>query len=68
MGGRLFLDGMFWSKPDKEKDRFYLFAGMGGGAARRKQYIFLAWALAAGVVVAVAVSLLLWFVNHPPGR
>jgi len=55
---------MFWSKPDKEKDRYYLLPGMGGAAARRKQHSFLVWSLIAGMLVAGALTLFLWFFNH----
>jgi hypothetical protein len=55
---------MIGSKTNKEKERYYLFAGMGGYASRRKRKVMLAWALAAAAVVSVALSLLLYLVNH----
>lgn len=50
-------------KRDKEKDRFYLFAGMGGKAYRRKQNAFLAWSIIAGILVSVGVALSFYFFN-----
>ena len=52
---------MIWSKTGKERGRYYLFAGMGGNAARRKQRVILVWSLVAGLLVAGLVALiLLW--------
>lgn len=50
-------------KKEKEKDRFYLFAGMGGKAYRRKQNIFLVWSLFAGILVSLALALSLYIFN-----
>jgi hypothetical protein len=50
-------------KRDKEKERFYLLAGMGGKAYRRKQNMFLAWSLFAGAVVSLGVAVSLYFFN-----
>ena len=55
---------MIWSKTGKERERYYLLAGMGGNAARRKQRIFLAWSLAAGLLVALVLTLVLLWVNR----
>jgi cyanate permease len=52
-----------WPKRNKEKERFYLFAGMGGRALRRKNKIFLAWAILFGLLVSGVVALALYFVN-----
>jgi len=54
---------MIWPKRDKEKERFYLLAGMGGRSLRRKRRIFLAWSVAAGLVVSVVMAIILYFVN-----
>jgi len=54
---------MIWTKRYKEKERFYLFAGMGGRALRRKKKVFLAWSVAAGLLVSGLVALALYFVN-----
>jgi hypothetical protein len=52
-----------WPKRDKEKDRFYLFPGQGGRAMRRKRNFFLAWSIAAGLVVSIVVAIALYFAN-----
>ncbi len=54
---------MFWSKPNKEKERFYLLAGMGGRAMRRKHKVFLIWSIAAGLVVSGVMAAALYFFN-----
>jgi hypothetical protein len=56
---------MFWIKKDRDKERFYLLAGMGGRSHRRKHLHFLAWSLLAGSVVAGILALSLYFVNKP---
>ncbi len=56
---RLINDGMIWLKKDREKERYYLFAGMGGKAMRRKNKKFLAWSIFAAAVVSLALALFL---------
>ena len=51
-------------KKAKEKDRFYLLAGMGGKAYRRKQNAFLAWSFMAGAVVSVGVAAGFYYLNR----
>ncbi|MGN6552537.1 MAG: hypothetical protein ACTHLW_02235 [Verrucomicrobiota bacterium] len=53
-----------WFKKDKEQQRFYLFAGMGGRAARRKHRIFLQWSVAIGLVVSAAFATVLYLLNQ----
>lgn len=55
---------MIWSKTGKERGRYYLLAGMGGNAARRKQRVILAWALVAGLLVATLLTLVLLWGNR----
>ncbi|MDB6019473.1 MAG: hypothetical protein JWR19_3962 [Pedosphaera sp.] len=55
---------MFWSKKDKEKERFYLLAGMGGRALRRKRKVFLIWSIAAGLLVSGVLAVSLYFLNR----
>lgn len=50
-------------KKDKEKERYYLLAGMGGKAFRRKQNVFLVWAVFTAAVVSLALALTLYFFN-----
>lgn len=54
---------MNWFKKDKDKDRFYLLAGMGGRAYRRKQNTFLAWSIFTGVLVSLVLAVSLYFFN-----
>jgi hypothetical protein len=54
---------MFWTKRNKEPERFYLLAGMGGKAFRRKNRIFLAWSLVAGLMISICFGLALYYVN-----
>jgi hypothetical protein len=56
-------DMILFNKRDPEKDRFYLFAGMGGKAARRKRNIFLAWSVLAGILVSLVFAVSLYFFN-----
>jgi hypothetical protein len=53
-----------WFKRDKERQRFYLFAGMGGRAARRKHMIFLQVSLLIGLFVSGALALALYIMNQ----
>ena len=54
---------MIWPKRNKEKERFYLLAGMGGKALRRKHRIFLAWSILLGLMVSLIMAVALYFVN-----
>ena len=53
---------MFWRKP-KEKERFYLLAGMGGRSLRRKNRIFLAWAILFGLIISGILACAYYFIN-----
>ena len=53
----------FWSDPNKEPERYYLLAGMGGSAARRKHRRILIWSLIAGLTVSVALAALMILLN-----
>ena len=55
---------MSWSKTSKPKERYYLFAGMGGAASRRKRFIFLVWSVIVGVLVSAGLGLIFIFTNH----
>lgn len=54
---------MSWLKRSKEKERFYLLAGMGGKAQRRKNKIFLAWSILAAAVVSFVLGVTFYFLN-----
>lgn len=54
----------FSSPPKKPAERFYLFAGMGGSAGRRKHRRILAWAIAAGILVSGVLAGVLFVLNR----
>ena len=54
---------MIWSKRDKEKERFYLLAGMGGKALRQKRKVILVWSVAAGLLVSLSLAATFYFIN-----
>jgi hypothetical protein len=56
---------MFWDKRDKEKERFYLLAGMGGSGLRRKRRLYLICSIVAGLVVSAVLGIILYLVNKP---
>ena len=55
---------MIGFQKNKERERFYLFAGMGGRAARAKHKRILQWSIFAGIVVSVALGTVLYLVNR----
>ena len=55
---------MSWFKRDKERERFYLLPGMGGRARRRKEMVFLRWAIAAGLVVSAVMACIMYFLSR----
>jgi len=55
---------MSWPKTSKPKERYYLFAGMGGRASRRKQRIFLIWSVIVAILVSASLALILFLFNR----
>jgi hypothetical protein len=55
---------MFFSKPDKEPERYYLLPGQGGRAARRKQMYFWKWSIIAGLLVSAILAAFLYLLNR----
>lgn len=55
---------MGWARPNKEKERYYLFAGMGGSASRRKRNRALMWSLVAAAVVAAVLGLVFFYIDR----
>jgi hypothetical protein len=53
---------------EKEPERYYLFPGMGGRAARRKQMMMLKAGVAVGLVIAGILVLFLYFLHNRPIR
>lgn len=56
--------GMVWGRRNKEQERYYLFAGMGGEPSRRKRKVYLAWSIVAGLTVSMAFAIVLFLVNR----
>ena len=54
---------MAWGRKKKERERFYLLAGMGGRNLRRKKRIFLAWAIVAGILISALVAIGMYLAN-----
>jgi hypothetical protein len=48
---------------EKERERFYLLAGMGGQAYRRKWKLIFGWSIVAGLFVSAIVAGLLYFLS-----
>ena len=48
----------------KERERYYLLAGMGGRAARRKHMIFLQWSIVVGILTSAAFVLVIFLFSH----
>ena len=69
LGPAMKIPQMFWSKRDKERERFYLLPGMGGRARWRKEMRFLRWSIAAGLLVSAIVACVLYYLSQrqPPG-
>lgn len=54
---------MIGRKRNKEQERFYLLAGMGGKPLRRKRRILLIWSIIAGTLVSALLAAALYFFN-----
>ncbi len=48
----------------KERERYYLLAGMGGRAARRKHKWMLQWAIITGLGASAVLASLMYLVYH----
>jgi hypothetical protein len=55
---------MLQSARNKERGRYYLLAGMGGRAAKRKHKLMLQWAIVAGLGTSVLLAWIIYLVNH----
>ena len=55
---------MFQSAKEKERERYYLLAGMGGRAAKRKHKLMLQWAIITGLSVSTILAVVMYLVNH----
>jgi hypothetical protein len=54
---------MFFSKGNREHERYYLLPGQGGPAARRKQKYFLKWAIVACLIFCALMALVMYLFN-----
>jgi hypothetical protein len=55
---------MLQSARNNERERYYLLAGMGGRAAKRKHKLMLQWAIATGLFVSVVLALVMYLLHH----
>ncbi len=55
---------MRWFARNKERQRFYLLAGMGGSALRRKHRRILAWSIVTGLVVSAILAGILYALSR----
>ena len=56
---------MFFSKANKERERYYLLPGMGGPAARRKQKKFLKWSIIIALIFSAILAVLMYWLDRP---
>lgn len=54
---------MLFRKLDKERDRYYLLAGMGKSLARKKRRMMMTWAFAVALIVSLGLAALIYFLN-----
>ena len=52
-------------KGEFERERYYLFAGMGGRKARRKHRLTMVWASLAALLVSLGLAVWLVLLNQP---
>jgi len=52
------------SATEKDRERFYLLPGMGGGAARRKRRLMLQWSIIAGILVSALLAAAMYILNR----
>jgi hypothetical protein len=55
---------MLQSPKEKERERYYLLAGMGGRAAKRKHKLMMQWAIITGLSASVALAAVIYLLNH----
>ncbi|MBP9901314.1 MAG: hypothetical protein IT579_02125 [Verrucomicrobia subdivision 3 bacterium] len=54
------------SRPQDDKERYYLLPGQGGASYRRKQRFILKSSLIVGVIVSGILALVMYLVYRPP--
>ena len=55
---------MFESVRNKERERYYLLAGMGGRAAKRKHKLMLQWAIITGLSVSFILAAIMYLAQR----
>lgn len=55
---------MFFRKLDKDRDRYYLLAGMGRRLARKKRRVIWTWSLIAGLFVSGLLAYVIYLLNR----
>ena len=55
---------MLQSARNNDRERYYLLAGMGGRAAKRKHKQMLQWAIATGLFASAVLALAMYVVHH----
>jgi hypothetical protein len=56
---------VFFSKKNKPRERFYLFPGQGGRNYRRKQQVFIRWAIVASLIFGAVLATVMWWLSRP---
>jgi hypothetical protein len=54
---------MFGFERERERQRYYLLAGMGGRSARRKHKWMMQWAFFTGLIASIILGLALYFIH-----
>ena len=56
---------LFTKAKERERERYYLLAGMGSKRAmRRKRIVMLQWAIGAGLLTSLAVAGILYLIHY----
>ena len=55
---------MFFSKGNKQHERYYLLPGQGGQAARRKHRRFIKWSIVVGLVTSTLLALIMYLFDR----
>jgi hypothetical protein len=63
-GERRQAEDMFGFERNKEPERYYLLAGMGGKAARRKHRWMMRWAIFIGLIASVVLGALMYYLHQ----
>jgi hypothetical protein len=56
---------VFFSNKNKPRERFYLFPGQGGRNYRRKQRVFIRWAIVTSLIFGAVLATVMWWLSRP---